>query len=154
MGMGEPLDNYNAVHESTRGLTHQCLFGLNAKQITISTVGASISKLQLLADEIPQISLALSLHSALSSTRQLLIPSSSSLEDLGNALDYYSQQRQQKVTTAHFRTGFAKPLGALKVLGLQIIFPIDQADQTRIKNDAGVGGLEEFFCMTGTLESC
>ena len=97
MGMGEPLDNYNAVHESTRGLTHQCLFGLNAKQITISTVGASISKLQLLADEIPQISLALSLHSALSSTRQLLIPSSSSLEDLGNALDYYSQQRQQKV---------------------------------------------------------
>ena len=97
MGMGEPLDNYNAVHESTRGLTHQCLFGLNAKQITISTVGASISKLQLLADEIPQISLALSLHSALSSTRQLLIPSSSSLEDLGNALDYYSHQRQQKV---------------------------------------------------------
>ena len=50
MGMGEPLDNYNHVHESLRGLTHQCLFAMNAKQVTISTVGASPEKIYLLAD--------------------------------------------------------------------------------------------------------
>ena len=73
MGMGEPLDNYNHVHESLRGLTHQCLFAMNAKQVTISTVGASPEKIYLLADEAPQVSLAFSLHSAIPQTRQKLI---------------------------------------------------------------------------------
>lgn len=92
MGMGEPLDNYEAVHEALRGLTHQCLFGLKAKQVTVSTVGANANKIKQLADEAPQVSLALSLHSSVQSTREKLIPSAkmSPIDVLGGALDYHS----------------------------------------------------------------
>lgn len=41
MGMGEPLDNYDALLASLRGLTHQALFDLSAKHLTVSTVSAS-----------------------------------------------------------------------------------------------------------------
>jgi Predicted Fe-S-cluster redox enzyme len=94
MGMGEPLDNYEAVHEALRGLTHQCLFALKAKQVTVSTVGANASKIMQLADEAPQVSLALSLHSSVQSTREALIPSAkmSPIDILGRALDYHSDK--------------------------------------------------------------
>jgi 23S rRNA (adenine2503-C2)-methyltransferase len=94
MGMGEPLDNYDAVHESMRGITHQCLFGLKAKKVTLSTVGASAQKIRALADEAPQVCLALSLHSAIQKSRELLIPSaiSSPIYELGDALDYHAKK--------------------------------------------------------------
>ena len=92
MGMGEPMDNYDEVHESLRGLTHQYLFQLNAKHITVSTVGASARKIRLLADEAPQVNLALSLHSAIQESRELLIPSANAnpMKSLGESLDYHS----------------------------------------------------------------
>ena len=94
MGMGEPLDNYDAVHESLRGITHQCLFGLKAKKVTLSTVGASAQKIKALADEAPQVCLALSLHSAIQRSREVLIPSamSSHIDELGCALDYHAKK--------------------------------------------------------------
>ena len=94
MGMGEPLDNYEAVHEALRGLTHQYLFQLGAKHLTVSTVGASARILRMLADDVPQVNLAVSLHSALQESRELLIPSakSTSLLALGAALDYHARQ--------------------------------------------------------------
>jgi adenine C2-methylase RlmN of 23S rRNA A2503 and tRNA A37 len=92
MGMGEPLDNYSAVHEACRGLTHQCLFGFKGKQVTLSTVGASPTLIRRLADEAPQISLALSLHGATQPLREALIPSAkrAPLEELAFALDYHA----------------------------------------------------------------
>jgi len=92
MGMGEPMDNYDEVHESLRGLTHQYLFQLGAKHITVSTVGASARKIRLLADEAPQVNLALSLHSAIQASRELLIPSANAnpMKALGESLDYHS----------------------------------------------------------------
>ncbi len=92
MGMGEPLDNYDEVHESLRGLTHQCLFGIKAKQITVSTVGASALRIRQLAEDAPQVCLALSLHSARQDSRLKLIPSAmgNDIQNLGAALDYHS----------------------------------------------------------------
>ena len=94
MGMGEPLDNYDAVHEALRGITHQCLFGLKAKKVTVSTVGASSQKIRALADDAPQVCLALSLHSAIQRSREVLIPSamSSHINELGCALDYHAKK--------------------------------------------------------------
>ncbi len=46
MGMGEPLDNYEALRGSLRGLTHQALFDLSAKHLTVSTVGACAAALE------------------------------------------------------------------------------------------------------------
>jgi len=92
MGMGEPMDNYDEVHESLRGLTHQYLFQLSAKHVTVSTVGASARKIKLLADEAPQVNLALSLHSAIQESRELLIPSANAnpMKSLGESLDYHA----------------------------------------------------------------
>jgi adenine C2-methylase RlmN of 23S rRNA A2503 and tRNA A37 len=91
MGMGEPLDNIEVLLETLRGLTHQALFGLSAKQLTVSTVGASPDRIRRLADVAPKVRLALSLHSADLPLRTQLIPSATSMEELNAALDYHAQ---------------------------------------------------------------
>jgi len=53
MGMGEPLDNYSALLDALRGLTHQALFDLSAKRVTVSTVGAEPEKIRALARDAP-----------------------------------------------------------------------------------------------------
>jgi len=95
MGQGEATDTYETVHEACRGLTHQCLFGLAAKQITISTVGSSPHRIRDLADDMPGVSLALSLHGATQELREELIPSArgvkgTTLDVLSEALDYHA----------------------------------------------------------------
>ena len=95
MGQGEATDTYETVHEACRGLTHQCLFGLAAKQITISTVGSSPDRIRDLADDMPGVSLALSLHGATQELREELIPSArgvkgTALSELSDALDYHA----------------------------------------------------------------
>jgi len=97
MGMGEAFDNWNAVHEACRGLTHQCLFGLAAKQVTISTVGGSPHHIRKLANECPQISLALSLHGATQELRQKLMPQTAPLHELEAALDYHVEQTGERI---------------------------------------------------------
>jgi adenine C2-methylase RlmN of 23S rRNA A2503 and tRNA A37 len=92
MGMGEPLDNLGAVLGSLRGLTHQSLFDLGARRITVSTVGGSADRIRRLADEAPRVRLALSLHAATQQLREQLIPSARAvpLDALGEALDYHA----------------------------------------------------------------
>lgn len=94
MGMGEPMDNYDAVVEAVRGLTHQCLFGFSAKHVTISTVGASAAKIRALADDCPDVCLALSLHGGTQILRERLIPAAKAcpLPDLEAALDYHAEK--------------------------------------------------------------
>lgn len=90
---GEPLDNYANVHEACRGLTHQQLFGLPARHITISTVGASPRYIRLLAVQAPSISLAVSLHGATQELREELLPSaarSANFEELSDALQFFA----------------------------------------------------------------
>lgn len=52
MGMGEPLDNYNAVKASVKMMTHPSFFGLGQKQVTISTVGI-IPRIRTLVADLP-----------------------------------------------------------------------------------------------------
>ena len=96
MGMGEPLDNYDAVLEACRGLTHQCLFGLKARQVTISTVGATPSRIRWLAEDAPSISLALSLHGATKELREELIPSAKRVKKTVDADDEHEESKMKK----------------------------------------------------------
>jgi adenine C2-methylase RlmN of 23S rRNA A2503 and tRNA A37 len=91
MGMGEPLDNFDALHGALRGLTHQALFDLSSKHLTVSTVGALPERIRRLADVAPKVRLALSLHSATLPLRQRLIPSATSMPALTSALDYHAR---------------------------------------------------------------
>lgn len=73
MGMGEPLLNPQALHESIEALCSPKHFDLSARHILVSTVGIPHRMIEL-ARARPRIGLALSLHSALEQTRRELIP--------------------------------------------------------------------------------
>ena len=71
MGMGEPLANRAAVHDSLTILNSG--YGVGARRITVSTVGHVPGILEL-AERPEQFRLALSLHAPTSELRQQLIP--------------------------------------------------------------------------------
>jgi len=71
MGMGEPLANRAAVHDSLTLLNHG--YGVGARRITVSTVGV-VPGIVELAERPEQFRLALSLHAPVSELRRELIP--------------------------------------------------------------------------------
>jgi 23S rRNA (adenine2503-C2)-methyltransferase len=71
MGMGEPLANRSAVHDSLTLLNQG--YGVGARRITVSTVGVVPGILEL-ARRPEQFRLALSLHAPVSELRRELIP--------------------------------------------------------------------------------
>ena len=73
MGMGEPLLNYASVRKSIEILTHPEQFGFGARRITVSTVGIP-DGMRRLAEDFPQVKLAVSLHAARNDLRSSIIP--------------------------------------------------------------------------------
>ena len=73
MGIGEPLDNYDAVLRAVRILNDPEGLGIGARRITISTCGI-IPGIQRLAGENLQVELSVSLHAAHAPTRDQLMP--------------------------------------------------------------------------------
>lgn len=74
MGMGEPLDNYDAVFKAVKGMTDTSRFALSPSRISISTVGV-VPRLRALARDMPQVGLALSLHAPTQELRTRIVPS-------------------------------------------------------------------------------
>lgn len=72
MGMGEPLDNLEAVNKSLEILTADWGFALGKSNITISTVGL-LSGLEAFLKS-PRCNLAISLHSPFPDEREMLMP--------------------------------------------------------------------------------
>jgi 23S rRNA (adenine2503-C2)-methyltransferase len=73
MGMGEPLENYDAVLRALSLLSDPALGGIPPKRITISTVGF-VPQIHRLANEAPKYRLAISLHAATDELRSKLMP--------------------------------------------------------------------------------
>ncbi len=73
MGMGEPLANYTKVRDAITKLTDPAGMRMGARHITVSTVGL-IPGIRRLADDHPQVGLAVSLHAADDATRDELVP--------------------------------------------------------------------------------
>lgn len=59
--MGEPLNNYEAVLASIRGMSDSRMFKLSPRHITLSTVGV-VPRMRQLTVDAPETQLALSLH--------------------------------------------------------------------------------------------
>jgi len=93
MGMGEPLANYEAVLKCIGILNSPYGLAIGRRQITISTVGL-VPQITRLAREPVQVELAVSLHSANDSTRDLLVPINKvyPLAELLSACAYYFQE--------------------------------------------------------------
>ena len=99
MGMGEPLLNYEHVVHAVDIFTNDTARLLPAKRITLSTAGV-VPGIMRLADENRPIKLALSLHATTNGLRRKLMPIANkySLEDLGNAIEYYYRCTKIPVT--------------------------------------------------------
>jgi len=96
MGMGEPLDNYDNVIKSVNLMIDG--YGLNPKNVTISTSGI-VPKLLTLADD-TKASLAVSLHAAREDLRTELMPINRKypLSELKEALLSYQAKTGRRMT--------------------------------------------------------
>lgn len=90
MGMGEPFLNYDNVIKSVNILNNPNGQNISKRNFTISTSGL-INEIKKLADDEKQVHLAISLHSAIQSVRDKLMPINKrySLEKLAESLKYY-----------------------------------------------------------------
>ena len=61
MGMGEPLNNYGSVCSAVKLLTDRQTFAMRRNHVTVSTVGI-VPRMRSFADDLPGVSLALSMH--------------------------------------------------------------------------------------------
>ena len=73
MGQGEPFTNYDATLAALRRLNSPDGTGIGARHLTVSTCGI-IPMIRRFANEPEQFTLAVSLHSAVQRTRDLLMP--------------------------------------------------------------------------------
>lgn len=99
MGQGEPFNNYEAVIEAVRHLNTDPGLNIGARHITISTSGI-LKGIERFATEPEQFRLAVSLHSAIQSTRNLIMPklASQTLSQLKNTLRHYNELKGRRVT--------------------------------------------------------
>ena len=101
MGMGEPLQNLEAIRRAIQILCHKDGRALSSKRITLSTCGI-VKGIYELADNGPAIRLAVSLTTADEELRKELMPvarsEQNSLELLRKAIEYYTGKTGQRVT--------------------------------------------------------
>ncbi len=99
MGTGEPLDNYDNFVKFVRMISDERGLHISQRSITASTCGLVPGILKL-ADEDLQITLALSLHSAIQEKREKLMPVAKKydLEEVFRACDTYFAKTGRRVT--------------------------------------------------------
>lgn len=99
MGMGEPFQNYISVLNSIRILNSPTGFNLGLRRFTISTVGL-VPGIQKLAEDAPQVNLAVSLHAADDLLRSTLVPINSKfpINVLLEACDEYVQKTNRRIS--------------------------------------------------------
>ncbi len=100
-GQGEPLANYDAVIAAARVLSHPTCGRIAGRNISISTVGLP-APIRRYAAEAHPYRLIVSLHSAVLSRRQRLLPVAgrASLAELADAIRAYATSTRDRVTIA------------------------------------------------------
>ncbi len=98
MGMGEPFLNWENVSQAIQILNDDNCFGIGARKISVSTAGIT-EGIEKLAEEFPQINLAISLHAPDDKLRGELMPVSNEypLQKVFQAVDSYIEKTNRKV---------------------------------------------------------
>lgn len=101
MGQGEPLANYDEVMQAARVLSHPCGGRVEAKAISISTVGL-VPMIRRYTEEGHKFRLIVSLHSAMIEKRRSLLPVAGAfaLADVADAIRAYQRSINDRVTIA------------------------------------------------------
>ena len=99
MGMGEPLDNYDAVVDFLRRIGDEDGKHLSRRNLTLSTCGI-VPNMRKLAEEGLQVTLALSLHAAGQEEREQLLPIAAKykLDEVLDACRYYFEKTGRRVS--------------------------------------------------------
>ncbi len=99
MGQGEPLHNFDAVRKACEIMVNQVGLSLAAHKITISTSG-HLPGLRRFKAEMPNVNIAISLHSAFNEKRSQIIPLNDKypLEDVIEVAESIPQGRKRFVT--------------------------------------------------------
>lgn len=102
MGMGEPLLNYDNVIKSAEILNNNYGLNISSQKISISTVGI-VPAIERYIHENQPFHLILSLHSAIQSKREKLVPSAEKfkISDLERLIKLYYNKRRDWVTIAY-----------------------------------------------------
>ena len=99
MGMGEPLDNFDAVVQAIRVLSARRLGNIGARRITVSTTGLP-DAMRRLADLDLRVKLAVSLNASNDADRKRLMPVSGrhALRETLEAAAYFARRTKHHVT--------------------------------------------------------
>ena len=99
MGMGEPLLNYEQVLASIKLMNQERGLNIGMRRMTVSTSGV-VPRILQLAEDNPQVGLAISLHAADDQTRSSLVPMNRRypLAQLMEACREYSRLTHRRVT--------------------------------------------------------
>ncbi|MCC6128170.1 MAG: 23S rRNA (adenine(2503)-C(2))-methyltransferase RlmN [Chlamydiae bacterium] len=99
MGMGEPMENYDAVLQAISIFNHPSAFHISQRRITVSTVGV-VEGIDKLADEDLSVNLVLSLHAPNQHLRKKIIPYARKypLEEILVAMDRYARKTKRDIT--------------------------------------------------------
>jgi len=106
MGTGEPLDNYENLLRFLTLLTDEHGLHISQRNVTVSTCGL-VPKIQELAQEKLQITLALSLHATTDEKRRKLMPIANqySIAQLMEACQNYFEQTGRRLTFEYSLVG-------------------------------------------------
>jgi len=98
MGMGEPLNNYDATMKALRMLNQKEGFDMHPKRVTLSTVGL-VPMMDKLAQEDLMPNLAVSLHAATEETRRAIVPPTKkySLQDILDACKRFPVSKRRRI---------------------------------------------------------
>ncbi len=98
MGMGEPFINYDQFIKAVKILNDEEKFNFGSRRMSVSTVGI-VEGIKKLASEKLQINLAISLHAAVDSLRQQLMPIGNkyTLAMIFKAVDEYIRKTGRRV---------------------------------------------------------
>lgn len=99
MGMGEPFLNYEQVKRAVELMVSDKGMGISPRRITISSAGL-VKQIRQLADELPKVQLAISLHAADAEKRSELMPinKSNGIDKLVDALTFYHDKTGNRIT--------------------------------------------------------
>jgi 23S rRNA (adenine2503-C2)-methyltransferase len=99
MGMGEPMENYDAVVKSIQILHQPEGLNISQRRITVSTVGV-VEGIHKLAKEELKVNLVLSLHAPNHHVRKKIIPYARKypLEEILMAMDEYTRLTKRDIT--------------------------------------------------------
>lgn len=106
MGMGEPLMNYENTLSAIDMICSEKSLGMSPQRITLSTCGIA-PQVRRLADDGIRFNLSISLHSAINSKRNEIMPINRKydLDELSDAISYFCKKTGKRITYEYLMLG-------------------------------------------------